>query len=56
MEGEVEVSAENKQKGRFRRICVFCGSRVRYRSSFSDAALDLGELLVILFVLLLANS
>ncbi|XP_014493818.1 cytokinin riboside 5'-monophosphate phosphoribohydrolase LOG1 [Vigna radiata var. radiata] len=43
---EEKVSAENKQKRRFQRICVFCGSRVGYRSSFSDAALVLGELLV----------
>ncbi|XP_020214759.2 cytokinin riboside 5'-monophosphate phosphoribohydrolase LOG1 [Cajanus cajan] len=46
MEGEAKVSSENNQKGRFQRICVFCGSRVGYKSSFSDAALELGKLLV----------
>ncbi|TKY67988.1 Cytokinin riboside 5'-monophosphate phosphoribohydrolase LOG1 [Spatholobus suberectus] len=46
MDGEVKVSAENKQKGRFQRICVFCGSRAGYKSAFSDAALELGKLLV----------
>lgn len=30
----------------FKRICVFCGSRAGYRSSFSDAALQLGKELV----------
>lgn len=56
MEGEGKMSAENKQKGRFKRICVFCGSRVGYKSAFSDAALVLGDLLVILSLLLFANS
>ncbi|PON46632.1 Cytokinin riboside 5'-monophosphate phosphoribohydrolase [Trema orientale] len=45
MEGEV-TSLTNEKKGRFKRICVFCGSRVGYKSAFSDAALELGKQLV----------
>ena len=49
MEGEEEgvISTTNEQRGRFKRICVFCGSRAGYKSAFSDAALELGNLLVI---------
>ncbi|KAI4323416.1 hypothetical protein L6164_023024 [Bauhinia variegata] len=43
---EQRVSAENQQKGKFKRICVFCGSRAGYKSAFTDAALELGKLLV----------
>ncbi|KAJ1400306.1 LOG family [Sesbania bispinosa] len=46
MEGEGKVSTENNQKGRFERICVFCGSRAGYKSAFTDAALELGQLLI----------
>ncbi|XP_025687117.1 cytokinin riboside 5'-monophosphate phosphoribohydrolase LOG1 isoform X1 [Arachis hypogaea] len=47
MEGEGKVpEEETKQKGRFQRICVFCGSRPGYKSAFGDAALELGKLLV----------
>jgi len=47
MEGEGKVSAENvQQQSRFKRICVFCGSRVGYKSAFSDAALELGKFMV----------
>ncbi|PON74220.1 Cytokinin riboside 5'-monophosphate phosphoribohydrolase [Parasponia andersonii] len=45
MEGEV-TSLTNEKKKRFKRICVFCGSRVGYKSAFSDAALELGKQLV----------
>ncbi|KAJ7982213.1 Cytokinin riboside 5'-monophosphate phosphoribohydrolase [Quillaja saponaria] len=41
MEGEV-----NEQRRKFKRICVFCGSRAGYKSRFSDAALELGNLLI----------
>ncbi|KAJ7982217.1 Cytokinin riboside 5'-monophosphate phosphoribohydrolase [Quillaja saponaria] len=41
MEGEV-----NEQRRKFKRICVFCGSRAGYKSRFSDAALELGKLLI----------
>ena len=48
MEGEESsTSATNQTKQRFKRICVFCGSRPGYKSAFSDAALQLGKLLVI---------
>ncbi|KAK9284099.1 hypothetical protein L1049_012359 [Liquidambar formosana] len=46
MDGEEGTSTTNEKKGRFKRICVFCGSRAGYKSTFSDAALDLGKLLV----------
>ncbi|XP_068501154.1 probable cytokinin riboside 5'-monophosphate phosphoribohydrolase LOGL6 [Phaseolus vulgaris] len=46
MEGEGKVSAENEQQSRFKRICVFCGSRAGYKSAFSDAALELGKFMV----------
>ncbi|KAM3686127.1 hypothetical protein ACB098_11G177100 [Castanea mollissima] len=47
MEGEDGSSATpNVKKRIFKRICVFCGSRAGYKSTFSDAALELGKLLV----------
>lgn len=46
MEGVEGTSAPNEKKGRFKRICVFCGSRPGYKSAFSDAALELGKVLV----------
>ncbi|RDX91647.1 Cytokinin riboside 5'-monophosphate phosphoribohydrolase LOG1, partial [Mucuna pruriens] len=46
MEGEGKVCAENEHQGRFKRICVFCGSRAGYKTAFSDAALELGKLMV----------
>ncbi|KAH7527858.1 hypothetical protein FEM48_Zijuj05G0011100 [Ziziphus jujuba var. spinosa] len=48
MEGEQVIlkSTANEQRRRFKRICVFCGSRVGYKSVFGDAALELGKLLV----------
>ncbi|KAK7401277.1 hypothetical protein VNO78_12635 [Psophocarpus tetragonolobus] len=47
MEAEGKMSAENEHHGiRFKRICVFCGSRAGYKSAFSDAALELGKLMV----------
>ncbi|XP_010659393.1 probable cytokinin riboside 5'-monophosphate phosphoribohydrolase LOGL10 isoform X1 [Vitis riparia] len=47
MEGkENSTSATNQNKQRFKRICVFCGSRPGYKSAFSEAALQLGNLLV----------
>lgn len=48
MEGEEGSSATpNAKKRIFKRICVFCGSRAGYKSTFGDAALELGKLLVI---------
>ncbi|KAJ6750876.1 hypothetical protein OIU85_001416 [Salix viminalis] len=46
MEGEEGTSSKSENKRRFRRICVFCGSRAGYKSSFSDAALELGKHLI----------
>ncbi|KDP43483.1 hypothetical protein JCGZ_16770 [Jatropha curcas] len=45
MEKEQDTSASEKTR-RFKSICVFCGSRAGYKSSFSDAALELGKQLV----------
>ncbi|KAJ7518007.1 hypothetical protein O6H91_21G050400 [Diphasiastrum complanatum] len=47
MMGEREAGeTEESSKSRFRRICVFCGSSSGKKSSYSDAALDLGKELV----------
>ncbi|KAF4346735.1 hypothetical protein G4B88_012609 [Cannabis sativa] len=46
---EVEVTSltkGNNKKRKFKRICVYCGSRVGYKSAFSDAALELGKQMV----------
>jgi predicted Rossmann-fold nucleotide-binding protein len=51
MEGEEGISARSEKKGRFKRICVFCGSRAGYKSSFSDASLELGKQLVIYIII-----
>lgn len=51
-------SSSNEKKRKFKRICVFCGSRAGYKSSFSEAALELGKELVryidYFFILLLS--
>ncbi|KAG8650127.1 hypothetical protein MANES_07G006800v8 [Manihot esculenta] len=46
MEGENRKSAASEERRRFKKICVFCGSRAGYKSSFGDAALQLGKELV----------
>ncbi|KAJ0982321.1 hypothetical protein J5N97_010576 [Dioscorea zingiberensis] len=46
MEASDEKILGNGKKGRFKRICVFCGSRSGNRPSFSHAALQLGKQLV----------
>lgn len=48
MEGSQEKSEASKKSGRFKTVCVFCGSRSGYKPAFSDAALELGKELVIL--------
>ncbi|KAG8391235.1 hypothetical protein BUALT_Bualt01G0166900 [Buddleja alternifolia] len=45
MEGGGDEGTSAKKR-KFKTICVFCGSRTGYRSSFSDAALQLGKQLV----------
>ncbi|KAF8039842.1 hypothetical protein BT93_B2149 [Corymbia citriodora subsp. variegata] len=37
---------EMKQSSKFKRVCVFCGSSQGKRSSYKDAAIELGEELV----------
>nr|GEW81485.1 cytokinin riboside 5'-monophosphate phosphoribohydrolase LOG1-like [Tanacetum cinerariifolium] len=46
MEGEGTSSKEVKTSRKLKRICVFCGSRTGLRSSFTDAALELGQEMV----------
>ncbi|KAK2991170.1 hypothetical protein RJ640_015475 [Escallonia rubra] len=46
MEEDEGTSAKSEKKRRFMRICVFCGSKAGYKSSFSDATLELGKQLV----------
>ncbi|WCJ29425.1 Cytokinin riboside 5'-monophosphate phosphoribohydrolase LOG8 [Euphorbia peplus] len=36
----------SKERSKFKRVCVFCGSNSGYRQVFSDAALQLGDELV----------
>ncbi|PIN14088.1 hypothetical protein CDL12_13292 [Handroanthus impetiginosus] len=36
----------DSKRRKFKKICVFCGSRTGYKSSFTDAALQLGKQLV----------
>ncbi|XP_039114708.1 cytokinin riboside 5'-monophosphate phosphoribohydrolase LOG1-like isoform X1 [Dioscorea cayenensis subsp. rotundata] len=43
---EVEKGVENGKKWRFKKICVFCGSRSGNKPSFSEAALQLGKQMV----------
>lgn len=43
----MEMVSEIKQS-KFRRICVFCGSSQGKKSSYQDAAIELGKELVIL--------
>ncbi|KAI3739939.1 hypothetical protein L2E82_30353 [Cichorium intybus] len=46
MEREEASSKEEESGRKLKRICVFCGSRTGFRSSFTDAALELGQELV----------
>ena len=45
-EAQQKKSEESAVKRKFKRICVFCGSRAGNKPSFSHAALELGKLLV----------
>lgn len=36
----------SQKKRRFKRICVFCGSKAGYKAIYGDAALELGKALV----------
>lgn len=44
----MEVNTETMQKSKFGRICVFCGSSQGKKTSYHDAAVDLGNELVLL--------
>jgi hypothetical protein len=55
MEGVEGASSPNEKKGRFKRICVFCGSRPGYKSTFSDAALELGKVLVMYYIVFILS-
>lgn len=40
------MASDGVQSGKFRTICVFCGSNPGFRKVFSDAALELGHEMV----------
>ncbi|KMT18822.1 hypothetical protein BVRB_2g029290 [Beta vulgaris subsp. vulgaris] len=40
------ISTQGNYNRRFKRICVFCGSRAGHKPLFDEAALELGQLLV----------
>jgi hypothetical protein len=44
--GDGGVGLEVEEGPRFRRVCVFCGSSSGKRSSYRDAAVELGKELV----------
>jgi len=44
--GEQKAEASTGKQSKFTTLCVFCGSRTGNRPSFSDAAVELGKLLV----------
>ncbi|PSS24460.1 Cytokinin riboside 5'-monophosphate phosphoribohydrolase [Actinidia chinensis var. chinensis] len=46
MEGDEGKPSTNEKRRKFKRICVFCGSKAGHKSAFSDAALELGKQLV----------
>lgn len=46
MEEKAGTTKTNESKVKFKSICVFCGSKAGYKSTFSEAALQLGKLLV----------
>ncbi|GFY92233.1 putative lysine decarboxylase family protein [Actinidia rufa] len=46
MEGGEGKPSTNEKRRKFKRICVFCGSKAGHKSAFSDAALELGKQLV----------
>lgn len=60
MEGDDQERAASSTKERrrkFKRICVFCGSRAGHKSAFSDAALQLGNQLVqFIYMIVLAHA
>ncbi|MBA0822015.1 hypothetical protein Goarm_018835, partial [Gossypium armourianum] len=45
MEMEMEMEGE-VVKSRFKRVCVFCGSRTGKRKCYTDVAVELGQELV----------
>lgn len=46
-DGEDGAAAAERRSSRFRRICVYCGSAKGRKASYQDAAVDLGNELVI---------
>ncbi|KAK4765815.1 hypothetical protein SAY87_007457 [Trapa incisa] len=46
MEKESDIHMQQQSQSRFRRICVFCGSSHGKKSSYQDAAVELGRELV----------
>lgn len=46
MEMEMEMEMEMNNQSKFNRICVFCGSSAGKKSTYKDAAIELGKELV----------
>lgn len=46
----MEIKGEMK-RSKFKKICVFCGSSPGKRSSYKEAAVELGKELVYIFLL-----
>ncbi|XP_022150960.1 cytokinin riboside 5'-monophosphate phosphoribohydrolase LOG1-like isoform X1 [Momordica charantia] len=46
MEGTGLSSTSEQKLGRFKRVCVFCGSKAGYKSTYAEATIELGKILV----------
>ncbi|XP_004136120.1 cytokinin riboside 5'-monophosphate phosphoribohydrolase LOG1 isoform X1 [Cucumis sativus] len=46
MEGTGLSSTSEQKLGRFKRVCVFCGSKAGYKSTYAEATIELGKVLV----------
>uniref|UniRef100_A0A9I9DUW9 Cytokinin riboside 5'-monophosphate phosphoribohydrolase n=1 Tax=Cucumis melo TaxID=3656 RepID=A0A9I9DUW9_CUCME len=46
MEGTGQSSTSEQKLGRFKRVCVFCGSKAGYKSTYAEATVELGKVLV----------
>lgn len=45
----IDQEEEEEKSSRFRRICVYCGSAKGRKSSYQEAAIELGKELVMLY-------
>lgn len=46
---------EEAVRSRFKRVCVFCGSSTGKRECYKDAAIELGQELVLIFLYMLQS-